>query len=178
MNHIIAGLLLLVIVVGLLYFLSKEGFFDNIGFGGDAWRTLLGLSPRASNTEHSPDFGKVKIEFVSLGSENEDYARVMLRADFLGSAIDITGWRIETSVKAQKIPRALDLYGPGARRSLPNILVSGGNVIHLFSGVKGESARVSGGEWRIYFEDAFLGFPHDKITLRDREGRVVDEYGY
>ena len=146
MNHIIAGLLLLVIVVGLLYFLSKEGFFDNIGFGGDAWRTLLGLSPRASNTEHSPDFGKVKIEFVSLGSENEDYARVMLRADFLGSAIDITGWRIETSVKAQKIPRALDLYGPGARR--------------------------------IYFEDAFLGFPHDKIPLRDREGRVVDEYGY
>ena len=183
MGHILTGLLILVVVFGDIYYAYQSDVLSLV-FGGEdnqivtsilkGFSGLTGQVRSASSTYA----GKLEIGFLSLGSGTEKFHRFGIRAAQPTGPISVTGWRVETELGRKIIPRAVDLYGPGARRSLQNIVLNTGDELQVFTPLEGQNARVSGKEWRVFFEDPFLAYPHGTITLRDAEGKVVDVYKY
>lgn len=183
MGHIITGLVLIVLVFGLVYYAYQSNLLVSV-FGGEnnqiVTNVFKGLAQLAKQTSTMPSVyaGKIKVSFVSLGSNNEGYSHFTIKAVSGNSPVVVTGWRIETELDRNVIPRALDLYGLGARRSLQNIVLNSGDELVVFTPVSGDNARTGGKEWRVFYKDPLLAYPHGTITLRDGEGKVVDVYKY
>lgn len=182
MGQFLTAVVLIVFVFGLVYFAYQSNAFDAL-FGAETgiFSPLTeGLFKLAGtkNTTPSVYAGKIEISFVSLGSATEQYNRFVIKAVKATSPVIVSGWKIETSLESEVIPRAIDVYGPEARRSLQNIVLNKGDEIHVFTPFSSQNARVSGSEWRIFYKDRILSYPHGTITLRDTEGRIVDTYTY
>lgn len=180
--HILGGLLILIIAVGAIFFIGNSGVFqpllDPLGetFGG------LGSGSEGNNSEY---YGQVRVEFVSLGSELDQSMLVSLGADGVqGEGILMTGWRLRTDRGTHTIPRAANLYSPSVEGVPPeDIYLREGGSVNIHSGRNPEedqpqAIRSGFAEWHIWTGNDFLAVPHGTITLRDAEGRLVDEYEY
>jgi hypothetical protein len=178
--HILGGLLLLVVVFGVFFFISQSNLVDSLGLQ-DVFRGVGGTSSSTSSNSHN--YQEVRIQFVSLGNGSSEPMVVSLRGNPAGDGVNVSGWSLRTNIGTYAIPRAVNLYSASVEGLPPeDIYIRHDGNVNIYSGSNprgGPSAVRSGeGEWQIWLDKNFLSSPHGTIILRDGQRKTVDEYRY
>ena len=181
--HIVAGLILIVVVVGAIMFISATHVLDPIIAPFSRGLGIRTATSTASN--HSAVYGEVKITFVANGSGLDRTMLVSVSAiPKAGEGLLITGWTLKTDKGSYVIPKAQNIYSPSVPGVPPeDVYVKTGAVVNFYSGKNpqsGQSQAIRSGlnQWQIWLGTDFLSSPHGKITLLDEKGKVVDQYDY
>jgi hypothetical protein len=180
--HIIGGILLLIVALGVFFFVGATNVFDPIlGSLGSSF----GRNSTSTASNNSQYYQEVRIQFVSLGGAPGQPMAVSLAAKPVGEeGFILTGWSLKTDRGTYTIPRATNLYSPSVAGVPPeDIYLRTGGVVNMYSGknpVSGQPQAIRSdlNEWRIWLNADFLAAPHGTVILRDAQGKVVDQKEY
>lgn len=180
----VVGLLIIVVVLGAMYYLSQQGFFtpltqfiSDITTGFDTGYYGYG---RPSSTV-SRYYHQAAIRFVSLAEGQNELGQVIIVAhpqDF--GFLKVTDWKLKTGKGTFRIPQAYNAFSPSTAEAAPeNIVMREGDRLYLITGESpnGRNERVSAGEWHVFLGD-FLPRDHSRLQLFDASSTLVDEYEY
>jgi len=181
--HIIGGILLLVLVFGVVFFVSTSGVLQS-AFG--PLGSSLGFKQTTSTVSAVSEYkGEVDIRFVSLGDGVKQPMVVSLKGANATKheGIVMTGWSLKTDRGTYPIPKVANLYSPSVPGVPPeDIYLRSGGTINLYSSKnpQGNEQFIRSGlaEWQLWLGAEFLSVPHGTIILRDGKDKTVDEYKY
>ncbi len=184
-HHHILAIVLLIFGAGVILFLVQSNAFQFLHFEKlqFSFQSLLPASfkglfhVKPAEVVISPFYRALRIAFVSLGSGSAPYQEVFLRASFASpERIDVSGWKLVTSVRTEIIPQAIDTVEPVSPDPV-DVNLKDGDTLHLYSDF-GQNARTQSDAWEVHLNGTFLSIPHDTIRLFDAQGALVDEYTY
>jgi hypothetical protein len=179
--HAIVGLLLVIIVLGGLYYMFQAGLFAPVtGIFGDIQTGYDQSYGGAAAGATSSAFHSVRIGLVALSGSTSTPSKVELTAHPKNGGVILSGWIISTEKGKFTIPAVVNRYSPSVPGvPLESIFAREGDRISLYTGKSpsGQNERVTQSEYRIWLGD-FLPMPHGTIVLRDNKGLEVDRYAY
>lgn len=183
--QIVTGILIIVVVIGAMYYLGQRGFFSPLaqlisdvtaGFDEGYYGYSGSSAPKISAHYH-----EAVIRFVSLGEGQSELRQVIVVAhpkEF--GYLDLTGWKLKTDKQSFRVPQTFNAYSPSTKdAAAEDIVMREGDRLYLISGKSpgGRDERVAAGEWHVFLGD-FLPFPHGNISLLDASSSLVDQYSY
>ena len=181
--HIVGGILLLVVVFGVGFFMYAAHVFDPLILPiSKGLNANTATSTIASN--RSQYYREVRIQFVSLGSGLDEPMVASLGATpTKDPGITVSGWSMKTDKGTYAIPKATNVYSPSVPGVPPeDIYLRTGDVVNFYAGKnpqgKLQAIRSSMNQWQIWLGVDFLAIPHGTVTLYDGKGKTVDEYKY
>ena len=174
-HHKIFAIFLIIVVLGTIYYIASSGIV------GDAL-SKLGIhfnQKKAPAILISAYSGSVRLYFISAKSVADNNNYVTIKA-FLpkDQYVDVTGWTLKSGLGSFVIPQAKDFNT--AKGVLGDIFLKNGSALSLYAGDSpvGGNARTGELDWGVWYGRLFDGFPHDTLTLYDKDGKLVAKRSY
>ncbi|MBI3638277.1 hypothetical protein HY227_00860 [Candidatus Wolfebacteria bacterium] len=179
-------------------FSSSGSGFSGFGYSGSGnYAVPKGFSQK----DISPYYQKVKISSFGYSGSGSRSQIQLYSYTAPGEKINITGWRLKSRSSDVYVPRAVNIYDPSGLASEEDIVLSGNSAVSIYGmpspiaknlrvnkclgylqqsnsfDHRGDSDFLSN-TWLVYGVPFSTHRYADTIYLYDKQGLLVDLYGY